>query len=324
MLYLNAGAVRQSLPMPQAVAAMRRAFAQMATGEARVPARTVLPLPGDGGDFLVMPALTDGGATVGAKLLTLLPDNPGRGRPLIHALMALFDGETGEPVAILDGGALTAIRTGAVCGVAADLMARRDAEVVGMVGAGRQGRTQLEAACCVRSVKRVLVFDPAPGAVEQFAADVGNRLGLDVERAETAGEAVAAADIVCTATTAGVPVFEDGDVQPGTHINAIGCYHPTRHEIPPETVGRATVVVDQLEAAAEEAGDIVIAIGRGFMSWEDVYAELGELAAGRKPGRRNAGEITLFKSVGLALQDVAAAASALENARRLGLGIELS
>lgn len=324
MLFLNREAVRESLPMPQAVAAMKRAFAQLARGEAAVPPRTVLTIPPDEGDFLVMPALTDGGGTVGAKLLTLLPGNPRQGRPLIHALMALFDGETGEPAAILDGGALTAIRTGAVSGAATDFLAREDSEVVAVLGAGRQGRTQLEAVCSVRTIKRVHVFDTVPKAAEHFAAEMRDRLDLDIERAATAEEAVVQADIVCAATTSGAPVFGDGDVQPGTHINAIGCYHPNRHEIPPETVARATVVVDQLAAAAEEAGDIVIAIERGLMSWADVYAELGELAAEQKPGRRCDEEITLFKSVGLALQDVAAAAAALENARRLGLGIALS
>ncbi|MBT7302759.1 MAG: ornithine cyclodeaminase family protein [Victivallales bacterium] len=323
MIYLAADDVRRALPMPEAVSAMRRAFAQLASGAAVVPPRTVIDLPAERGDFLLMPAVLDGGKAVGAKLLTLLPGNPQAGRPLIHALMVLFDGETGQPSAILDGGALTAIRTGAVSGVATDLLARQDSVVVGVVGAGRQARTQLEAVCCVRSIRQVHVFDAIPAAAESFAAEMSATLGIRIDPAATAGDAVAQADIVCAATTSGTPVFGDEDVRPGTHLNAIGCYHTHRHEIPPETVGRASVVVDQLEAARDEAGDIVIAIERGLMSWQDVYAELGELAAGQKPGRRDDDEITLFKSVGLALQDVAAAACLLENARGLGLGIEL-
>ena len=323
MLFLNAEQVRQSLSMPQAVEAMKRAFAQLAAGEAVVPPRTVLPVPPDRGDFLLMPALVNGGKALGAKLLTLLPGNPRAGRPLIHALMTVFDGRTGEPVAILDGGALTAVRTGAASGAATDYLARTDAEVVAVLGAGRQGRTQLEAVCCVRRVRRAHVFDTLSGAAAAFAAEMTARLGVPVAAAATAAAAVADADIVCTATTSATPVLRDADVRPGMHLNAVGCYHPQRHEIPPETVARAKVVVDQLEAARLEAGDLVIAVEQGLMSWDRIHAELGQIAAGRKPGREDAAEVTLFKSVGLAVQDLAAALCALENARRLELGTEL-
>ncbi|MBN2449434.1 MAG: ornithine cyclodeaminase [Lentisphaeria bacterium] len=320
MLFLNAEEVREVLPMASAVAAMKDAFAQLAAGQARMPPRTVLPLHPGRGDFMVMAAVMEGGAAVGAKLLTLLPANPGAGRPLIHSLMALFDGETGEPLAILDGGALTAIRTGAVSGAATDFLARPCARTVAVLGAGRQGRTQLEAVCCVRAVESVLVFDVVPAAAASFASAMSARLAIEVKATATAHEAVRAADIVCCATTSGTPVFADGDVRPGTHLNAVGCYRLDRHEIPPETVARARVVVDQLEAAREEAGDIALAVAAGLMSWADVCAEFAEIVSGRKSGRRDADEITLFKSVGLAIQDVAAASRALANARRLGLG----
>ncbi len=323
MLYLNADEVRQALPMQDAVAAMQDAFAQLATGAADVPPRAVLPISAGQGDFLIMPGLMHGGRAIGTKLLTLLPGNPAAGRPLIHALMTLFDGQTGAPLAIMDGGALTATRTGAVSGVATDLLARAGARSVAIVGAGRQGRTQLEAVCCVRAVERVYVFDTVPEAAATFAAEMADRLDVSVEPARTAASAVSRADIVCTATTAGTPLFRDEDVRAGTHLNAIGCYHTNRHEIPPETVARAKVVVDQLEAAQEEAGDIVIPVAQGLLAWDDVHAELGQLAAEQKPGRESADEITLFKSVGLALQDVAAALCALDTARALGLGTEL-
>ena len=324
MHFLNADEVVEALPMAGAVEAMKRAFAQLATGQAEVPARAVLTVPPDRGDYLLMPAVMGGGKAIGTKLLTLLPGNPQVGRPLIHALMALFDGETGEPVAIMDGGALTATRTGAASGAATDFLARSDAETVAVLGAGRQGRTQLEAVCCVRPVKRVCVFDRTLGAAESFADEMAGKLDIDITPLPTAGDAVAQADIVCAATTSGTPVFHDGDLQPGTHVNAIGCYHPHRHEVPPETVARAKVVVDRLEAAKEEAGDIVIAVERGLMSWEDVYAELGQIAAGLKPGREAPDEVTFFKSVGLAIQDLAAALCALDNARARGLGTELT
>ena len=324
MLFLNAEEVRASLSMPQAVEAMKRAFAQLATGEAEVPARAVLTVPPDRGDFLIMPAIMGGGKAVGTKLLTLLPCNPQAGRPLIHALMTLFDGETGKPIAIMDGGALTAIRTGAASGAATDFLARADSETVAVLGAGRQARTQLEAVFCVRSVKRVFVFSRTRTAVESFAAEMAEKLDVNIEPSATARDALAQADIVCAATTSGTPVFGDEDLGPGTHLNAIGCYHPHRHEVPPETVSRAKVVVDQLEAAKEEAGDIVIAVEQGLLSWEDVHAELGQIAAGQKPGREAPNEVTFFKSVGLAIQDLAAALCALENAQSLGLATELA
>jgi len=323
MLFLNADEVRQALPMADAVEAMKNAFAQLATGEAEVPPRAVLTVPPDRGDFLIMPAIMGGGKAIGTKLLTLLPGNPQAGRPLIHALMTLFDGETGEPIAIMDGGALTAIRTGAASGAATDFLARADAEVVAILGAGRQARTQLEAVCCVRPVRRVFVFSRTPEKSESFAVEMAEKLGVDIEPLPTVRDAVAQADIVCTATTSGTPVFRDEDLRPGTHVNAIGCYHPHRHEVPPETVSRAKVVVDQLEAAKEEAGDIVIAVERGLLSWDDVHAELGQLAAGQKPGREAPDEVTFFKSVGLAIQDIAAAVAAMENARAARLGSEV-
>jgi len=324
MLYLSADEVRQSLPMSQAVEAMKHAFAELATGQAIVPPRAVFELPADRGDYLLMPALTGGGRAIGTKLLTLLPGNPQVGRQLIYALMTVFDGETGEPVALMDGGVLTALRSGGASGAATDFLARADAAVAGVFGAGRQARAQLEAVACVRPLEQAFVFDTVPEAARDFATEMSQRLGFRVEPVETAAEAVSGADIVCTATSSGVPAFADGDVRPGTHINAIGCYHPNRHEVPPETVARSRVVVDQLQAAKEEAGDIVIAIERGLMSWDDVYAELGELSAGLKSGRQNEDEVTLFKSVGLAVQDLAAALWALDSARELGLGMELA
>ena len=324
MLFLNAKEVQESLPMPQAVEAMNQAFLELETGGAPALERAVFSVPPDRGDFMIMPSILGGGATIGTKLLTLIHGNPEAGRPLMHALMTVFDGQTGEPQAIMDGGVLTATRTGAVSGAATDFLARPDAKVVAIIGAGRQGRTQLEGVCSVREIKQVYAFDAIPHAAESFASDMAAKLGIPVEAVPVAGEAVARADIVCTATSSGVPVFSDEDVRPGTHINAIGCYLPDRHEIPPETVARAKVVVDETKAAKEEAGDIVVAVERGLMDWDNLYAEFQEIVAGKKTGRETPEEITLFKSVGLPIQDLAAANCALENARRLGLGTRLA
>jgi len=323
MLYLNADDVRQALPMSQAVDAMKRAFTELVSGKAKAPHRTVLSVAEDKGDYMMMPGMMNDGTLVGTKLLTLLPDNPDAGRPLIHALMTLFDGCTGEPLAIMDGGILTALRTGAASGAATDLLAREDSRVVTILGAGRQGRTQLEAVCSVRTITRVHIFDLIPEASNQFASEMTERLGIPVSVSPSADIAVQKADIVCTATSSGHPQFADDSVRPGTHINAIGCYRTDRHEIPPATVERSKVVVDQLEAAKAEASDIAIPVEKGLITWEDVYAELGEISAGDKTGRATDDEITLFKSVGSVVQDIAAASCALQNAQKLGLGKKL-
>ncbi len=322
MLFLNASEVQKALPMQHVVEAMKQAFFELQTGKASAPPRSVIPIPSDRGDFMIMPSML--GEVIGTKLLTLIPANPDAGRPLIHALMTVFDGETGEPKAIMDGGVLTAMRTGAVCGAATDFLARPDSRTVASIGAGRQGKTLLEAVCCVRDIKHVYVSDFLPEAAEAFAIEMSARLGLPVEATATPGEAVRQADIVCTATSSSEPVFAAEDIRPGTHINAVGSYRLDRHEIPAEVVAQAKVVVDQEEAAKDEAGDIAIAVERGLMTWSDVYTELGELAAGQKPGRETPDEITFFKSVGVSIQDLAAANCAIKNALELDLGTQLS
>jgi len=306
--------------MAAAVEAMKMAFAQLATGEAVLPLRTVVATPNGDGSLLLMPAFLSRGQQMGVKLLSLFPGNPGRGLPLIHALMAVFDGETGRPLAVIDAGSLTAIRTGAASGAATDLLARSDAHTVAIFGAGTQGATQLEGVCAVRTISKAWVYDPLPARAEAFAQAMRQRLSVDLEAVSTPSEALAHADIVCTATTSATPVFRDGDLKLVVHINAVGAYTPSTREIPEETVVRASVFVDQREASLAEAGDLLIPIQKGLIGPEHILAELGELAAGIRPGRRGPGEITLFKSVGLAVQDVAAAWEVLKAAEHMQLG----
>lgn len=320
LLILSAADVREALPMADAVEAMKLAFAQLSTGEAHLPLRTVIPTPCNDGTALLMPAFLSEGRQMGVKLLSLFPDNPERGLPLIHALMTLFDGETGRPLAVMEAGSLTALRTGAASGAATDLLARTDARSVAIFGAGAQGSTQLEAVCAVRPIQQAWVHDPVAARADAFAQNMQDRLGLEVGVAATPKQALADADIVCTATTSPTPVFEDGDLKPGVHINAVGAYTPTTREVPEETVVRAKVVVDQREASMEEAGDLLMPMGKRMIGPDHIHAELGEIAAGRKPPRQSPDEVTLFKSVGLAVQDVAAAWRILGAAERMGLG----
>ena len=315
--------VQQALPMDEAVEAMKSAFAQLSTGQADVPLRAAVQVDRHNGVTLFMPAYLATDDQMAVKIVSVFNDNPANGLPLIHALVVVVDAETGRPSAVMDGGYLTALRTGAAAGAATDLLARSDARTAAIFGAGVQGRTQLEAVCAVRDIQEAWVFDLVPEQAQAFASQMGQSLAIGVTVADTPSEAVAGADVICTATTSSAPVFEDADVRPGTHINAVGAYTPQMQEIPGETVLRAKVVIDHREASLAEAGDLLIPIAEGLIGEDHIYAEFGEICAGLKPGRTSPDEVTLFKSVGVAVQDVAAASAVLKAAQRLGLGTEV-
>lgn len=323
LLYLSAQDIRKALPMSESIAAMREAFAQLSSGQVTLPARACLEAPGVNGVALVMPCHSTTQRMFALKFITVYPDNRRLGLPAIQALVILSDGTNGAPLAVLDGASLTAIRTGGASGLATDLLARADAETAAVFGAGVQARTQLEAVCCVRAIRRASVYDVNPAAADQFAAAMSDQLGIPVTRAASPAEALAGADVICTATPSPTPVFEDRELKAGAHINAIGVFKPGMAEIPSATVCRARVVVDQRAAALEEAGDLLGPLRQGLIQEAHFATELGEVLTGQAPGRRGADEITLFKSVGVAIQDLCAAARALENARRLTLGVPL-
>ena len=222
----------------------------------------------------------------------------------------------------MDGTSLTALRTGAASGVATDLLARKDAQTVAILGAGAQGRAQLEAVCAVRSIQKALVYDTVLDRATSFASEMSRRLSLAVEAADTPAKALHRADVISTATSSSSPIFDDADIGLGVHINAVGAFTPQMQEIPSDTVLRARVVVDHRETSLAEAGDLLIPIHQGLMSEAHIYGELGEIAAGLKPARTSPRDITLFESVGVAVQDVAVACMALEVARQQGLGTE--
>jgi alanine dehydrogenase len=316
--------VRKALPMPRAIEAVKDAFARLSTGQAEVPLRTALDVPPHNGVTLFMPAYLAGEGHVAPlmamKVVSVFNDNPGKGLPLIHALVVVVNAETGEPDAVMDGTVLTALRTGAASGAATDLLAREDACVAAIFGAGAQGRTQLEAVCAVRPIEEAWIYDVEPERARAYAEETGRRFAAAVRVAGSPAEAARQADVVCTATTSLRPVFEDADLRPGTHINAIGAYTPEMQEIPLQTVVRAKLVIDHHEAALAEAGDLLIPMAQGLIGVDHIHAELGEIVAGARPGRESAEEITLFKSVGVAVQDVAAAGAVLEAARKMGLG----
>jgi ornithine cyclodeaminase/alanine dehydrogenase-like protein (mu-crystallin family) len=322
LVSLSAEDIRRALPMAEAVAAMKDAFVALSAGKAGFPGRTNLPLEGDA-LALVMPCVGTELGAASLKWLGFCPSNSRRGLPVIHALVILADATSGAPLGILEGSALTALRTGAASGAATHILARSEASTAAIFGAGTQARAQLEAVGTVRRLVRARIFDVDSAAASAFAAEMTARLGIEVSASSSPSEALAGADIVCTATTAVEPVFDDRDIRPGTHINAVGVFDPRYAEIPPETVVRARVIVDQVAASLEEAGDLLRPLAAGRIVRGHFETELGAVLSGRAEGRRSPDEITLFKSVGLAVQDLYAAARAVSNARRLGLGTPL-
>lgn len=328
LLVLSEEDVRRSAEMPAAIEAVRRAFERLASGRAEVPVRHALE--GEGGEVLFMPGRLDGPARIGAKAVSVYPENADRGLEPVNAAVLLVDPETGRTRALLAGNHLTALRTGAASGVATDLLAREEASVLALFGAGTQARTQLEAVATVRDLEEVRVVSRSGESARRFAREQrGKRPGTPDGRAAAGfriravgdpAEALRGADVVVAATDSASPVFDGRDVEPGTHVNGVGSYRPDMQEVDTALVTGTTVVVDERTAVLEEAGDLIVPIRGGAFSAEEIHAEIGEVAAGDASGRTAPDEVTFFKSVGNVVQDLAVGTLALENARERGLG----
>jgi alanine dehydrogenase len=323
---LSQGDVRRAVSMAEAIEVVKSAFAQLSAGRANVPLRTQLLFPQHNAVTLIMPAYLEDTEALGVKVVSVFPRNPEAGLPTTHALVIIVDAGTGQPIAAMDGTYLTALRTGAASGAATDLLARKNAQQVAILGAGGQGRTQLLGVCQVRHVTRVWVYDSIADRARQYVEEmktVGGRVPSEILQAASSAEAVAQADIICTATTSKTPVLSDGDLRPGVHINGIGSYSPQMQEVDERTVARAKIVVDSRVAALAEAGDLVIPMRKGILAEQNIHAELGELVLGLKPGRENEREVTFFKAVGNAVQDMSVAHRVLQRAAELNLGTEI-
>ena len=321
MRILNREAVRAAVPMIAAIDAVAGAFAQLSLGKAVAPLRTPLAQPAHQSHTFFMPALLAERAGLGLKVVSVFPHNQERhGLPGIHAIVVLIDATTGQPSAVLDGTYLTALRTGAASGAATRALARDDARVLAIFGAGAQAPQQVEAVCAVRPIDRVLIVNRSRGRADALRAMLrASGLPADIDIAADGRSALAQADVVCCATSSHTPLFDDADVRPGTHINGIGSFTPQMAEVPVATIARSRVVVDQRLAAWHESGDLVAARAAGALD-EAHVTELGEIIAGVRPGRDTAGELTFFKSVGNAVQDIAVAQVALAMAQANGLG----
>ena len=284
---LDEAAVDRLLRMEEVIPAMERALADFSSGKVVQPVRTMLPVAEHKGFLGLMPAYT--GTALGTKLVAFYPHNTDV--PTHHATILLFKPETGEPLITMDGRLITEVRTAAVSAVATEFLARPDASVLAIIGSGVQARSHLEALRLVRDFREVRVWSPRRAAA--FAEEHG------VRAAAAAEEAVRGADVVVTATTSPTPVLSGEWLSPGVHINAVGAPRPDWRELDDEVLRRSRVCVDSREAAQKESGDVIAA--------GEISAEIGEVTAGTKPGRRSAEEITLFKSLGLAVEDVATA-----------------
>lgn len=312
---LTQGEVRKSLQMAEAIEAMREAFRQLSAGSVVVPLR--LPLETRQGVTLFMPACLKETNEVGAKIVSVYACNRERGLPLIHAVVVVLDGETGVPLALMDGAYLTALRTGAASGLATQLLSRPESSVLAVFGAGVQARTQVEAMRAVRPIRKIRIISRSAESARRFAAELS---GIEVEMPDNRRATLRGADVVVAATTSRTPVFDGDDVEPGTHVNAIGSYKPEMQEVDARLVAKARIIVDSRQAALQEAGDLMVPMRDGVISEECIVAELGEIVSGDKVGRSSPAEITLFKSVGNAAQDVAIAGCILRAAEKLGLG----
>jgi ornithine cyclodeaminase/alanine dehydrogenase len=303
--------------MDELIGAVEAGFAVHARGGCTVPLRQALP--GIGGTVLVMSCAILTQRVVGTKVASHFAGNESRGLPTVLATYLLTDPETGATLAVLEGSTLTGLRTGAASGVATKYLARSEAATLGCFGAGVQAGYQVRAVCAVRSIQAVVVVDPRRERAQAFAETMAGRLQIPVRVAADPGEA-AAADIVVTATSSVSPVFDGRLLRPGAHINAIGAFTAAMRELDAEAVLRARIVVDTREGALAEAGDLLIPMREGRLGPEAIVAELGELVTGRVVGRRGPEEITLFKSVGFAMEDAVAARLAYERAVRMGVG----
>jgi len=333
-LLLTRADIQSFLTMKDAMEAVEEAFRQLALGTVNMPQRPVIRVPEHHGVVLFMPALIGGTlapagragvGALGMKVVTVYPDNPQKyGKPTVLGLILLNDPATGEVTAIMDGGFITAMRTGAVSGVATRYLARPDAQVAGVFGAGVQARTQLMALAEARPLERAVVYDVVPEARRRFAAEMSAQLGFPVEPASEARLAVEGCDIIAAATSAATPIFDGRWVAPGTHINGIGSHAPNMRELDTAIVKKARVIVDLREAALAEAGDLIIPIQEGAITADHIAGDLGEVVTGRVPGRTHPDEITLFKSEGLAIQDVSVATRVYQIAKERGIGQEIS
>jgi len=321
ILILSQADVENLLPMAECITVMDEALSSLARGEMHQPLRQVVHPPGADGIIAMMPSFRYGAdAIFGLKAICVFPKNAETGKDAHQGGVLLFRGDTGEPMAFMNASAITAIRTAAVTAVATRVLSREDASELAIIGAGVQARSHLEAIACVRKLKRARVVSRNPEHAKALAEEMGGRFEFPIESVPSAQEAILGADIIVTVTTSKEPVVQREWLTPGSHINAIGTYSPRAREIDTATMVEATLFVDRRESALNEAGDYLVAAAAGAITPNHIHAELGEVLIGSASGRSSSDEITLFKSLGLAVEDLAAADYVFRKAQREQVG----
>jgi len=321
MLILNHAQVEQLLPMAECISAMEQAFAALAGGQAQQPLRTIFKPPEVKGVLAMMPTFSASPSPMfGLKAICVFPGNAAIGKDAHQGGVMLFDGETGEMIAVVNASAITAIRTAAVSALATRLLSREDAGDLAIIGAGVQARSHLDAVNCVRPLRRVRIAARNFENAKHFANEMQSQCAAVIEPVASAEAAVSGADIIVTATTSRDPVLQREWISPGAHINAIGTFSPKAREVDTNTIAAARLFVDRRESALNEAGDYLIAAQEGAIGPEHIRADLGEVLTGVYPGRTSPEEITVFKSLGLAIEDLAAAAHVYKKAQETNAG----
>ena len=303
MLLLSDDEISRLLSMGETMDAVEKAFGEFAKGSVKMPSRSTIMLDKYNGSISFMPSYLQESSALATKIISIYPRNPEKGLPTTVAWIVVNDPETGMIEALLDGTYLTAMRTGAVTGVAARYLAPKDSRVAAVIGCGVQGKTQAWAVFEACELETIRLFDLSDERMRRFAEEMSPKLGVDIIPSSSGAEAVADADVVVTATTSKNPVIRREWLGDRVHVGAIGAFYPDWRELDTATVSEAKVVVDSREAIMEEAGDILIPISEGAITEDHIYAELGELVLGKKEGRTPEDGLTVFKSVGLAIQD---------------------
>jgi alanine dehydrogenase len=320
MLLLSETQVQALIDIDELIAALEHAHVQYSTGKAVMPVRLVVPLPQIQGRITSMPGFLNEDKALGMKIVTYFQDNPNQGLPAILATIMLFSAETGKMIATMDGSYITAIRTACASAMATKALANTAASVLGILGAGVQARAHIQALTHVRKIQRIKIYSPSGASAAAIKKELEPALQIAIEVAGSAKDAVRDADLLVTGSTSREPIINCAWLKSGVHINAVGSHRPEHREIDGATLARAKVIVDSREAIMAECGDILLAIKEKSISENHIHGEIGEVLAGTKTGRSGASEVTLYKSVGIAIQDVATANLVYCKALEQGVG----
>jgi alanine dehydrogenase len=324
MLILTEAQVQDLVDVDELIAALERAHIQYSTAQAVMPVRLVVPLPQVDGRITAMPGFLNEDKALGMKVVTYFQNNSKQNLPSILATIMLFSAETGKMIAVMDGGYITAIRTACASAMATKLLSNPTASVLGVLGAGVQARAHLRALCRVRQLQSIKIYSPSATSATKVKQELESEVGIGIEVLESAEETVRGCDVIVTASTAKEPIVSAGWLAPGAHINAVGSHRPDARELDGATLARSKVFVDSREAIMAECGDVLMALADKSIAPDHVQTEIGEVLAGTKPGRSKTDEVTLYKSVGIAVQDVATADLVYRKALEKNIGTNVA